>query len=406
MTDPGTAPLLGQAEADVLLRMLDESHDLPPWLVPLWVERHAAAVGAQATTLYLHDYEQRVLVPLSGEAVGSEVLGTMSVDGTVAGRAFAHGEQLESVKDDGVTLWTPMLDGGDRVGVLSVRFPEVTPERRLLARRLAGLTTELVLSKGAHTDVYFRARRTRAMTLAAEMQWHLLPPLTLISPRVKVSGILEPAYEVGGDAFDYAVNHETAHFAIFDAMGHGLNASVMAAVVVGAYRHARRSGVPVGDMYTLIDAAFVSQFDDDRFVTAQLADLYLPTGEMHLVNAGHPTPLLIRGHKVVRTLGAPTTLPIGLDGPIPTVMTEFLEPGDRVLFYTDGVVEARRGDEPLGEDRLVGIVETELQAEVPSSEMMRRLNHRLLGWRRDGDTHQDDSTLLLVEWQARDLPEF
>jgi serine phosphatase RsbU (regulator of sigma subunit) len=401
-----TEPLLEPATADVLLRMVDEAHDLPPWLLPLWVERHAVAVGALASTIYLQDYEQRTLVPLSGEAVGSAVLGTLGIDGTVGGRAFTHSEQLETSKSEGTTLWTPMLDGGDRVGVLALRFAEVTPGRRLLARRLAALATELLLSKGAHTDVYFRARRSRSMTLAAEMQWQLLPPLTLLSPRVCVSGILEPAYEVGGDAFDYAVNHETAHFAIFDAMGHGLGASVMAAVVVGAYRHARRSGVPVGDMYTLIDAAFVSQFDDDRFVTAQLADLYLPTGEMHLVNAGHPTPLLVRGHKVVRTLGAPTTLPIGLDGPVPVVMTEFLEPGDRVLFYTDGVVEARRGGVPLGEDRLVDIVETELQAGVPASEAMRRINHRLVTWHRDGDNRQDDATLLLVEWRAQDLPDY
>lgn len=399
-------PLIGQVAADVLLRMLDESHDLPPWLVPLWVARHAAAVGALETTLYLHDYEQRVLVPLSGEAVGSEVIGTLGIDSTLAGRAYTQSEQLESVKDGSVTLWTPLLDGGDRVGVLALRFDEVTDDRRVLARRLAALTTELVLSKGAHTDVYFRARRTRSMTLAAEMQWHLLPPLTLADPRVQVAGILEPAYEVGGDAFDYAVNHDRLHVAIFDAMGHGLDASVMAAVVVGAYRHARRSGVPVGDMYTLIDAAFVSQFDDDRFVTAQLADLHLPSGEMHLVNAGHPTPLLVRGHKVVRTLGAPTTLPIGLDGPVPTVMTEFLEPGDRVLFYTDGVVEARRGDEPLGEQRLVDIVETELQAQTPASEIMRRISHRLLDWQREPDGRQDDATLLLVEWRSRDLPDY
>ncbi len=399
-----TEPLLGQTAADVLLRMIDEAHDLPPWLVPLWVERHAAAVGAAGTTLYLHDYEQRLLVPLSGEAVGSEVIGTLGIDSTLGGRAYTQAEQLESTKDGVTTLWTPMLDGGDRVGVLALRFQEVTDDRRVLARRLASLTTELVLTKGAHTDVYFRARRTRSMTLAAEMQWQLLPPLTLSDPRVRISGILEPAYEVGGDAFDYAVNHDTAHVAIFDAMGHGLSASVMAAVVVGAYRHARRSRVPVGDMYTLIDAAFVSQFDDDRFVTAQLADLHLPTGEMHLVNAGHPTPLLVRGHKVVRTLGAPTTLPIGLDGPVPTVMTEFLEPGDRVLFYTDGVVEARRGDEPLGEQRLVDIVESELQAHLPPPEVMRRISHRLLVWQREPFGRLDVATLLLVEWSSRELP--
>ncbi len=390
----------------VLLSMVDEAHDLPPWLVPLWVERHAGSVGARDVTVYLHDYEQNLLVPLSAEALGSAVIGTCSIDDTPAGRAYTSCEQVEEPAQDGPMLWTPLLDGGDRVGVLALGFDELTDERRLLASRLAAVTTELVLTKGAHTDVYFRARRTRSMTLAAEMQWHLLPPLTLVEPRVRMSGILEPAYEVGGDAFDYAVNHDTAHMAIFDAMGHGLGASVMSAVVVGAYRHARRAGVPVGDMYTLIDAAFTSQFPDDRFVTAQLADLYLPSGELHLVNAGHPPPLLVRGRRVVRTLGAPTTLPIGLDGPHPTVMTEFLELGDRLIFYTDGVVDARRSGEPLGEERLVDIVEAELQAQMPAPELMRRINHRLIDWQRERDGQQDDSTLLLAEWRSADLPEY
>jgi serine phosphatase RsbU (regulator of sigma subunit) len=180
----------------------------------------------------------------------------------------------------------------------------------------------------------------------------------------------------------------------------------MASVAVGAYRHARRSGVPVADMYTLIDAAFKSQFPDDRFVTAQLADLQLPTGELHLVNAGHPAPMLVRGARVVRTLGAATTLPIGLDGPQPSVMREYLEPGDRLLFYTDGAVDLRRGAEPLGEGRLVDLVEQELQARLPMPELLRRVNHRLLEWHREPEGRQDDSTLLLVEWRGGDFPDY
>jgi hypothetical protein len=107
-----------------LLEMLDEAHELPPWLVPLWASRHARALGASEITIYLHDYEQRILVPLSKEAVGSEVLGTLAIDGTIAGRAYAQTEQLDSPADDGGTvLWTPLLDGTDRVGVLAVCSP-------------------------------------------------------------------------------------------------------------------------------------------------------------------------------------------------------------------------------------------------------------------------------------------
>src|ERR687886_1953401 len=81
---------------DALLRMLDEAHELPPWLVPLWASRHASELGANEIRIYLHDYEQRILVPLSKEAVGSEVLGTLAIDGTVAGRGYVQSEQLTS----------------------------------------------------------------------------------------------------------------------------------------------------------------------------------------------------------------------------------------------------------------------------------------------------------------------
>src|SRR3954466_1241802 len=101
MSDHGAVHTAEQDPQAALLQMLDEAHELPPWLVPLWASRHAKALGASEITIYLHDYEQRILVPLSKEAVGSEVLGTLAIDGTVAGRAYAQSEQLESPSEEG-----------------------------------------------------------------------------------------------------------------------------------------------------------------------------------------------------------------------------------------------------------------------------------------------------------------
>jgi serine phosphatase RsbU (regulator of sigma subunit) len=381
--------------------MIDGVHDLPPWLVPAYVARHGHALGAVETTVLLQDYGQRLLIPLTKDAVGSAVVDAQPIDGTLAGRAFTTVQPVEGSDPAGVRLFVPLLDGGARVGVLALTLHSLDHAGRRLAERFAAIVASLVVTKGAHTDVYFRARRRRDMTLAAEMQWHLLPPLTLLDPRITVTGCLEPAYEVGGDAFDYAINHEIAHFAIFDAMGHGLDASVMAAVAVGAYRHARRTGVPVSDMYTLIDAAFAGQFGPEKFVTAQLANLHLPTGELSFVNAGHPPPMLIRGHRVVRPLGGPRTLPVGFGGQPPEVILERLEPGDRLLLYSDGVVDNRRDGEALGDDRLAAVVEHELATELPLTEVLRRVNQRLLEW--SGGVLRDDSTLMLVEWRTRHL---
>ncbi|PPK94248.1 stage II sporulation protein E [Kineococcus xinjiangensis] len=388
----------------VVLEMLNRAHTLPPWLLATWVERYSHRIGATSVRIYLNDYEQRALMPLTVSGEAPDAVRPVPVDGTPAGRAFAHTEQVEALTPGDGRLWTPMIDGADRLGVVELGFPEVDEDTRELARRFTDVVTVLLISKGGHTDVYFRARRNRAMTLPAEMQWHLLPPLTVVDPRVALTGVVEPSYEVGGDAFDYAINHGTAHLAIFDAMGHGLSASVMSAVAVGAYRHARRAGVPVEKMYSLIDAEFSREFGAERFVTAQLADLDLATGCLRLVNAGHPAPLLVRGSRVVDRLSGPATLPIGLGGTEPDATVWDLQPGDMVLLYTDGVVEARRHGDEFGEERFVDLVEQEVRTGLPLPEVLRRINLAALDWA--GSELRDDATMLLVEWRSPDLPPY
>ncbi|MFJ1540934.1 hypothetical protein ACIODS_20540 [Micromonospora chalcea] len=68
-----------------------------------------------------------------------------------------------------------------------------------------------------------------------------------------ISGILEPCYDVGGDAFDYAVNGDIAHLALFDAVGHGsgggMRAVMLASLALAAYRNARRGGFDLVETY-------------------------------------------------------------------------------------------------------------------------------------------------------------
>jgi hypothetical protein len=109
--------------------------------------------------------------------------------------------------------------------------------------------------------------------------------------------ILEPAYDVAGDSFDYAINDNIVHLTVIDAMGHGLNAAILATLAISVYRHARRAGVGLAELHGLIDAAVDQQFGPDQFVTAQMVRLDIATGRLQWVNAGHPAPLLIRGHR-------------------------------------------------------------------------------------------------------------
>jgi len=385
----------------VLARMLDAAHELPPWLVPQFARTHAESLGASTATVYLQDYDQVHLLALTDEAKAGSDATALKIDDSDAGRAFMNLSPVVADAGDGTSrLFVPLLDGIARVGVLEIVTSQ--PAQACDWTAFAAVIAELIITKGSHSDVYFTARRRRPMGLAAEMQWHLLPPLTVSTPRVTIAGCLEPAYEVGGDAFDYAINHGVAHLAIFDAMGHGIDASVMATVAVGAYRHARRGGVPLDEMYTTVSRAFADEFGEDRFVTAHLATLDLETGGLVLVNAGHPAPLHIRGRKVLRTVDGPPALPLGLGDDVPAVVQAELEPGDRLLLYSDGVIDASRGEQRYDEELFQNDVEQVLADDVPLAEVIRRLNRRLMTWR--GGQTRDDATLMLVEWQSPDLP--
>jgi hypothetical protein len=376
--------------------MIDRAHEMPPQLIAPLVAEVIAAIGGRDVAVFLQDYDQMTLVPLPGRGlVGGKA---EPIEGSLAGRAFLGDALVEQELLTGVRLFVPLLDGTDRVGVLAFTADSPDDDDRRLARRFAGLVADVLVTKSGYTDRFFQARRRRSMSLSAEMLWSLLPPLMMTTPQVAVAGILEPAYEVGGDIFDYALNDNLLHVAIIDAMGHGLDAAVMATVAVAAYRHARRGDVELADLYASIDRAIAAQFAPDHFVTAQMARLDVGSGLMQWVNAGHPHPLLLRNRRVVRALDGQTTLPAGVGGATPHVSEEALEPGDRVLFYTDGITEEHvTGSEQFGDVRLIDHLERAEQSGGPVQQTVRRLSHVLMHER--GGTTSDDAMLFLIEWR-------
>jgi hypothetical protein len=373
--------------------LLDTSHDLAPDELVAAVARAGQALDAEDVVIYLVDYEQTVLVPLPDGTDRTP----LEIDATLAGRAFTAIAIQEADTESGRRLWLPLLDGAERLGVLGLILPSVDDALRARCSWLATLVAELLITKGQYTDSYFLTRRRQSMGLAAEMQWQLLPPLTFVTPRVVIAGLLEPAYEVAGDAFDYALNGDTAHLAVLDPVGHDLTASVLAAVTVGSYRHSRRAGLGLADTYAAMDQVIASQFGGERFVTGQLGQLDCVTGRLQWLNAGHPLPLLVRRAKVVDTLACQPAPPLGLGLGQPEIATAALEPADRVLFYTDGVSEGRNLDgEPFGEARLADLLVRETLAGQPAAETMRRLAHAILA--HQGRSPRDDATMVFLEW--------
>lgn len=395
-------------------QLLHVSHVASPDELPRIVADAAGVFGAEDVTMYLADLQQRVLVPFRGADVETDdpddpVLG---IDATIAGRAFQHMQWLTQAgtsdgDPDSVRLWIPLIDGTERLGVLGLTLPGAALETEIGVpplRRFASVMAELVMSKTLYGDSIVRARRTRAMDLAGEIQWSLLPPLTFANHAVTIAGALEPAYEVAGDSLDYAVDTGTARFAVFDGMGHSIVSAQLISLVIAAYRNARRGGQTLSETAAHIESAVNEVFRVESFATGLLCELDTTRGELTWISAGHHEPLLLREGRLVRALEVEPLLPLGLNhdlGPAhaAVVGTEQLQPGDMLLLYTDGVIEARSPEgEFFGEQRLVDLVVRNLATGLPAPETMRRVTHALL--EHQATELDDDATLLLVEWHG------
>jgi hypothetical protein len=352
----------------------------------------AACAPASDPVVYLADFSRQALFPLAAGTPEEQVAGTL------AGRAFTTGKPVTSARDGHVRVWVPVVEQTARIGVLAVSFPEADPGSIAQAELLGAFAGLIVTGMSRVSDIPLVRRRLVRMSLPASIQWDLLPPWSTRVPGALIAGILEPAYDIAGDAFDFAADEGTVNFAIVDGMGHGISSTMLTGLAVGAYRHARRDAVPLPDIHVAIDAALSSGYDDLSFATGILGSLSTSTGRLGWTCAGHPRPLLLRDRTVVAELECEATLPFGLGTGAPVVSYYDLEPGDMVLLYTDGVTEARADGEQFGLDRLIDFVEREAASEQPPEELLRRLVQELLAYQ--GSGLRDDATMLLLQWTS------
>ena len=327
-----------------------------------------------------------------------------SVEGTIAGRVFSSGESVAADRPGGHWVWAPIVEGSDRTGVVALAFDRIEDGQAEIATEAGRLAGYLIATHARTTDFYNLYRRRRALSFAASMQWDLLPPLVLKTPDVVITGLIEPAYDVGGDFFDYSLTGRVLDFAVVDAMGHGVSSALVSALVAGRYRHDRREGQALAVMHEQLDEALAEHWPTLTFATGLLGKLDLDTGELSWTNAGHPAPLLVRGGQVVGDLEGPATLPWGIAASVggtavPTVGTVTLEPGDEVLCYTDGVIEARvAGGEMFGVERLVDHVGRHASDQREPEEVVRQIATSVLQFR--AGELADDATLVMVRWSG------
>ncbi|OIJ68296.1 PP2C family protein-serine/threonine phosphatase [Streptomyces mangrovisoli] len=355
--------------------------------------------GARSVELLMADYGLTVLQAVS-ELPQTAV--PVPVHSSPAGRAFGAQEPcLESGPEGSVRVHLPVTVRGDRLGVLTVTLPEKESVRELLGE-LADIAQVLgheVIVAERDTDVYLQARRKDRLTLAAEMQWQLLPGRSCSAPEYEVGAQLEPAYAIFGDNFDWSATADHLQLYVTNGMGEGIEASLLTNLAINALRNARRAGISIDDQAALADQAVYAHYQGRCFLSVLMFDFELATGRVKVVDAGSPQMLRLRAGAVERVTFE-AQLPLGMFEETDYVAQDFsVEPGDRLVFVSDGVysVASPKG-EAYGDTALTrAIMSTRL---LPAAEVPRAILRELTG-HRGQSLPKDDALVVCLDWRGR-----
>ena len=369
--------------------------------VEVVVRELAAMVGAEEVTFLMADLGGDSLVRFvrahqPGERLrgAPEQLETVPLAGTPYQRALVTQQVQVMSDDDGrFRLLAPVSDRGDALGVLEVVLGS-HPDDALVAKvaSSAHALAYVVIANRRHTDLFESVQRSAPFSLAAEIQRRLLPPaLTCEAEQFTLAGWLEPANHVGGDTFDYSLDRDALHASVTDAMGRGVRAALLATLVVGTLRNARRAAVGVVEQANWANEAMSLYAEDDQLVTGLLMRVDLTSGRVVAVNAGHPRPYLLRAG-TVRFLELEADIPFGITpGASYTEQEWQLEPGDRMVVVTDGLLERAEAAGHL--DVAAALLRT---AGLHPREMVHAFKSSVLA-ASEADL-DDDASLLCIDW--------
>ncbi|MFF5968761.1 PP2C family protein-serine/threonine phosphatase [Streptomyces collinus] len=371
-------------------------HELLNAVRRVLVEQYAA----EAVELFMADYGLTVLQPVS---VLPHTMEPVSIHNSPAGRAFAAQEPFVEPAAPGshqVRAHLPVSVRGDRLGVLSVTLPADQVDDCLaeLADIAEVLGHEVTVAE-RDTDLYLQARRKDRLTLAAEMQWQLLPGRSCASPEYELGAQLEPAYAIFGDNFDWSATADRLMLYVTNGMGEGIEASLLTNLAINALRNARRAGIAIDDQAALADQAVFAHYRGRCYLSVLMFDFDLTTGRVRVVDAGSPRMLRLRGGTVER-ITFDAQLPLGMFEETDYAAQEFhVEPGDRLVFVSDGVyaVASPRG-EAYGDAALNRAIQSTRL--LPAAEVPRAILRELTG-HRGRPVPDDDALVMCLDWRGR-----
>jgi serine phosphatase RsbU (regulator of sigma subunit) len=318
--------------------------------------------------------------------------------GPLAQRCFGSQRPVVDTVAGTVRMHLPVSVWGERLGVLLLETS--LPSDGELVEQLGHVAGELALALRAaerDTDRYHQARRRARLTMAAELQWDLLPGRSLGDERFLVAGQLEPAYAVNGDHFDWSVSGDRLTVTVLNGFGDGMAAALLTTAAVNAMRNARRSGAGIVEQAELASDAIWAGHGGAAHAATLLLEIDLVHGTVEAVDAGSPRAMIARDGEIHPVL-LEQQLPLGMFGEIRYETQCFrLEPGDRLLVVSDGVHAASpNGRAPYGEAGLHNALRrTRLQ---PATEAVGTVIRGLRDYH-SGSELADDAVALCLDWR-------
>jgi serine phosphatase RsbU (regulator of sigma subunit) len=355
--------------------------------------------GGRRVEMLMADYRVAGLWPVLRS--DHDLAGSL-VDRSVASRVF--GAQRASVEPmpgpaGGFRAFAPVTVWGDRLGVLVVDL-DTDPGADGL-ERIGAVADELAIALALAdrgTDRFRTTRRRQRLTMAAEMQWDLLPGRALSGPNFLLAGQLEPAYAVCGDHFDWSLDGHRLTVTTLNGDGEGLDATMLTMLAVNAMRNARRSGGNLVEQAELASDTVFGLYGGKNHVATLLLEIDLETGAVIAIDAGSPQAFRMR---------AGQTSPIILDHQLPLgmfadarydVQAFTLAAGDRMFIVSDGVHAAVPGGrESFGTRGLQAALRaTRLQ---PATEAVGSVMRGLSDYHGDDDP-VDDAVIVCLDWHG------
>ena len=280
------------ADLRALLELVEAAS--PTDAIEVVADELAALVGAYAVSFLIADFSGRALVRFGTpdhEGPASRMQGTEQAETVpLAGTVYEHVLRTQQVDvhelAEGARLTVPVTDRGDAIGVIEVTLPR-RPDRQVIAAVAvtAHALAYVVIANRRHTDLFEWGQRTTPFSLAAEIQRRLLPTsYTCEAGQFTLAGWLEPASTVGGDTFDYNLDRDMLHVSITDAVGHEVEAALLATLLVGSLRNGRRRGLNLLDQAGSANDALAAHTRTGEFVTGQLLRVDLRRGTATIIN--------------------------------------------------------------------------------------------------------------------------